>query len=74
MGDPQFPDAEDHSLARIDQEEDMAITANVGRSEGILRAVGGGILIVLGFFLPGFWKPLSIVVGALLVLTAVVGY
>jgi hypothetical protein len=52
----------------------MGITKNVGRSEGILRAVGGGILVVLGLFLPGFWKPLSIVVGALFVLTAVVGY
>lgn len=74
MGDPQFPDAKDHSLARIDQEEDMGITTNVGRSEGILRGVGGGILVVLGLFLPGFWKPLSIVVGALFVVTAVVGY
>jgi hypothetical protein len=52
----------------------MAVTKNVGRGEGILRAVLGVILTLLGFFLPGFWKPLSIVAGGLLVLTAIVGY
>lgn len=52
----------------------MAVTKNVARGEGTLRAVLGVILILLGFFLPGFWKPLSIVVGGLLVLTAIVGY
>ena len=52
----------------------MAITKNVGRGEGILRVILGVILIILGFFLAGFWKPLSIVVGVLLVLTAIVGH
>jgi predicted phage tail protein len=52
----------------------MAVTKNVERSEGILRVVIGAFLIVFGFFLTGFWKPLSVVVGGLLVLTAVVGY
>ena len=52
----------------------MAVTKNVERSEGILRGFIGAFLIVFGFFLTGFWKPLSVVVGGLLVLTAVVGY
>ena len=52
----------------------MAVTKNVGRDEGNLRAVLGVILTLLGFFLPGFWKPLFIVAGGLLVLTAIVGH
>ena len=52
----------------------MAITKNVGRGEGILRVILGVIFVILGFFLAGFWKPVSIVVGGLLVLTAIVGY
>ena len=52
----------------------MAVTRNVKRGEGILRVIIGAVLFVLGFFLTGFWKPLSVVVGGLLVLTAVVGY
>jgi len=52
----------------------MAITKNVARGEGILRIILGLILILYGFFLAGFWKPLFFVVGGLLVLTAIVGY
>jgi predicted phage tail protein len=52
----------------------MAVTRNVRRGEGILRVVIGAFLIVFGFFLAGFWKPVSVVLGGLLVLTAVVGY
>jgi hypothetical protein len=52
----------------------MAITKNVERGEGILRVIIGVIFIVFGLFLTGFWKPLSVVVGGLLVLTAIVGY
>ncbi len=52
----------------------MAITKNVVRGERILRAIIGVILILFGFFLAGFWKPLSIVVGGLLALTAIVGH
>lgn len=52
----------------------MAVTRNVQRGEGILRVITGAFLIILGFFLTGFWKPISFVVGGLLVLTAVVGY
>jgi predicted phage tail protein len=52
----------------------MAITRNVARGEGIFRIVLGVILILFGFFLAGFWMPLSIVIGGLLVLTGIVGY
>ena len=52
----------------------MAIAKNVAKSEGIVRIVVGVILIVWGFFLSGFWQPLSIVVGAFLLITAFVGY
>ena len=52
----------------------MAITKNVGRDEGILRAVIGIALILFGLFLTGFWRPLSIIVGGLLAVTAIVGY
>ena len=52
----------------------MAITRNVERGEGILRVVIGAILIVVGLFLTGFWKPLCVVVGGLFMLTAIVGY
>jgi hypothetical protein len=52
----------------------MAIAKNVGRGEGVLRIIFGVIFILLGFFLAGFWRPLSIVVGAILVLTTIVGH
>lgn len=52
----------------------MAITRNVGRGEGILRVILGAILVILGFFLAGFLKPLSIIVGGVVILTAIVGY
>jgi hypothetical protein len=52
----------------------MAIAKNVGKGEGIFRAIIGVILILSGFFLAGFWRPLSILVGAILILTAIVGY
>jgi predicted phage tail protein len=52
----------------------MAAPRNVRRGEGIFRVVIGAFLIVFGFFLAGFWKPVSVVVGGLLVLTAIVGY
>jgi hypothetical protein len=52
----------------------MAITRNVGRGEGILRVILGVILVIVGFFLAGFLKPLSIIVGGIVILTAIVGH
>jgi len=52
----------------------MAISKNVAGIERTGRIVLGIILIPLGFFLPGLWKPLFIVGGASFILTAFVGY
>jgi hypothetical protein len=52
----------------------MAIAKNVGKVEQIIRIIIGVVLMLLGFVLTGFWRPASIVVGVLLVLTALVGY
>ena len=68
------PDTENHPIIWVDQEAYMVITNNVARGERILRVIIGLMLILFGFFLTGFWKPVSIVVGGLLVLTAIVGY
>jgi len=47
---------------------------NVASGEKIVRIILGIILVVWGFFLSGFWRPASIVVGVLFLLTAFVGY
>lgn len=52
----------------------MAIAKNVAGVERTGRIVLGIILIPLGFFVPGLWKPLFIVAGASFLLTAFVGY
>lgn len=64
----------DRSPKHDSKEVHMAITKNVGKVEQIVRIIIGVVLILLGFALTGFWGPASIIVGALLVLTAVVGY
>jgi len=52
----------------------MAIAKNVAKGEKVIRFVVGVILLFLGFLLPGYWKPLSLIVGGLLLVTAFVGY
>ncbi len=52
----------------------MAIIKNIAKVEKLVRIISGIILIPLGFVLTGFWKPVSIAVGAWLVVTAFVGY
>jgi hypothetical protein len=52
----------------------MALARNVGKAEQIVRIIIGVGLILLGFVLTGFWGPAALVVGAVLVLTALVGY
>jgi hypothetical protein len=52
----------------------MAISKNVAKVERVIRIVLGIILILWGFSLSGFWRPASIVVGVLLMLTAFIGY
>jgi uncharacterized membrane protein YccF (DUF307 family) len=74
VDDAQYPDRENYPLALIVQEGHEAVMKNVGRGEGILRVVLGIILILLGFFLSGFWMLLSVVVGGILMLAAIIGY
>ena len=52
----------------------MAIAKNVAGVEKTGRIVLGVILILLGLFLSGLWKPLFIVAGVSFILTAFVGY
>ncbi len=52
----------------------MAIAKNVTRGESVIRIILGIILIALGLSLTGLWKPIFILVGAILILTAFVGY
>jgi predicted phage tail protein len=56
------------------REATMAISKNVAGVERTGRIVLGIILILLGFFLSGLWKPLFIAGGAALIFTATVGY
>jgi len=58
----------------VDLEATMGISKNVAGLERTGRIVLGIILIPLGFFLPGLWKPLFIVGGVSFILTAFVGY
>lgn len=52
----------------------MAMVKNVAGVERVVRAVLGIVLIVVGFLLTGFWKPLSIIIGVCLVASAFAGY
>jgi hypothetical protein len=62
------------SRIRDAKEVQMAIARNVGKVERIVRIIIGVVLMLLGFVLTGFWGPAALVVGAVLVLTALVGY
>ena len=52
----------------------MADVQNLVRNERIIRAIVGGVLIIVGFYLPGFWKPLSLVLGLSFLFTAYIAY
>ena len=52
----------------------MADVQNLAQNERIIRAIVGIVLIIVGFFLPGFWKPLSLILGLCLIFTAFVAY
>jgi hypothetical protein len=52
----------------------MAGTQNLARTERIIRAIVGVVLIIVGFYLTGFWKPLSLVLGLCLLFTVFVAY
>jgi len=52
----------------------MILAKNLGKTEKAVRIILGIALIVIGFFLHGLWKPLSIVIGILLIAAAFAGY
>ena len=52
----------------------MAEVKNLAQHERIIRAIVGGILIIVGFYLPGFLKPLSLVLGLCFLFTAYIAY
>ena len=52
----------------------MATVKNLPRTERIIRAILGVILIIVGFFVHGFWKPLSLVLGLCFLFTAYIAY
>lgn len=52
----------------------MAVVKNLARAERTIRAILGVVLIVAAFYLHGFWRPLSLVVGVLFLFTAFVAY
>ncbi|MBI4465542.1 MAG: DUF2892 domain-containing protein [Acidobacteria bacterium] len=52
----------------------MAVPQNVPIIERVLRTVLAAGLIVVGVGATGFWRPVSILAGVFLLLTAFVGY
>jgi hypothetical protein len=52
----------------------MAEPKNLVQNERIIRTILGVVLIIVGFLVPGFWKPLSLVLGLCLLFTAFVAY
>jgi hypothetical protein len=52
----------------------MADAQNLARNERIIRVIVGVVLILVGFFVPGFWKPLSLVLGLCFLFTAYIAY
>jgi hypothetical protein len=52
----------------------MADVQNLVRNERIIRVILGGVLIIVGFLVPGFWKPLSLVLGLCFLFTAYIAY
>jgi hypothetical protein len=52
----------------------MADVQNLAQNERIIRTIVGGVLIIVGFLLPGFLKPLSLVLGLCFLFTAYISY
>ena len=52
----------------------MAFMKNVATGEKVIRIIIGIILVVWGASLDGFWRPASIVVGCVVLVTAFAGY
>ena len=54
----------------------MPMKPNVGSTEKIIRLLAGLVLLALYFFsvIPGVWGTVSLIVGALLLITGLVNY
>ncbi len=52
----------------------MVIAPNVSKVEKGVRVILGAVLIAFGFFLTGYWRPISIGLGSFFLFTAWVGY
>jgi len=52
----------------------MAEVTNMAQHERIIRVILGAILIIVGFLLPGFWKPLLLFLGLCFLFTAYIAY
>lgn len=52
----------------------MATVKNLPKTERIIRTILGIVLIIVGFYVHGFWKPLSLVLGLCFLFTAFVAY
>lgn len=62
-------------LLELGKEETvMAEVKNLVKGERIFRTILGVILIIVGFYVHGFWKPLSFVLGLCFLFTAFVAY
>ncbi|MBN1254177.1 MAG: DUF2892 domain-containing protein [Deltaproteobacteria bacterium] len=52
----------------------MGTAENLPKNERIIRTIVGSVLIIVGFLLPGFLKPLSLVLGLCFLFTAYIAY
>jgi sulfite exporter TauE/SafE len=52
----------------------MASVKNLPKIERIIRTILGIFLIIVGFYVHGFWKPLSLVLGLCFLFTAFIAY
>lgn len=52
----------------------MAEVKNLVKGERILRIILGFVLIIVGFSVHGFWKPLLLILGLCFLFTAYIAY
>jgi hypothetical protein len=52
----------------------MAEVTNLAKNERIIRIILGVVLIIVGFALHGFWKPLLLFLGLCFLFTAYISY
>jgi hypothetical protein len=52
----------------------MAEVRNLAKGERIIRSMIGGLLIVMSFYLFGFWSPFILVIGLFLLVTVFFSY